>query len=57
MDDEPPVKEDEKGVLYCCGKRLIWEEQEGSVVLETECPICGASYAMDPGGDLDDKID
>ena len=55
VDEVQPVKEGERGVLYCCGKRLAWEEQEGSVVLETTCPTCGANYAMDPGGDLDDN--
>ena len=55
VDELQGVKEGERGVLYCCGKRLTWEEQEGSVVQETSCPTCGAIYAMDPGGDLDDN--
>lgn len=39
------------GVLCCCGKRLIWEPQEGTSVMEVTCPTCGTVYAMDRGDD------
>ena len=46
------VNKGEKGVLICCGKRLVWQKQEGTVVLEVTCENCGTTYAMDPGGDV-----
>jgi phage FluMu protein Com len=45
------VQGNEIGVLYCCGKRLIWERQEGTSVMEVTCPKCGTVYAMDRGED------
>ena len=51
------MQDDKIGVLYCCGKRLIWEPQEGTSVMEVTCPTCGTNYAMDRGEDLDDVAD
>ena len=43
------MREEGIGVLYCCGRRLTWEPQEGTSVMEVTCPKCGTSYAMDRG--------
>jgi len=44
------------GVLYCCGKRLVWQKMEGTAVLEVTCGNCGTVYAMDRGENLDDVV-
>jgi len=50
-----PVHDDGIGVLSCCGKRLVWEPQEGTSVMEVTCPKCGTTYAMDRGEDEEDE--
>lgn len=48
------VDEDERGTLFCCGRRLDWDVVGGTSVLEVRCPKCGAVYAMDAGEDLEE---
>jgi len=35
-----------KGVLYCCGRRLAWEQSECGCCMEVTCEHCGTTYAM-----------
>ena len=45
--------EEGQGVLYCCGKMLVWMPQEGTKVYEVTCENCGTVYAMDKGEELE----
>jgi hypothetical protein len=49
-DSDQSDDEDEEcieiGVLYCCGRRLIWRELDGREVMETSCEECGTKFAM-----------
>lgn len=50
------VQTKERGVLYCCGQRLHWEDLKGTTIVQVICKKCGTTYAMDPKIDPNDDL-
>jgi len=42
------------GILFCCGKRILWIPVEGTTVMDAACDRCGTTYAMDTGEDIEE---